>query len=170
VDLDGKDLRALPIEERRGELRRLIPRSPKSRLQFSEAIAGSGPDVFASAEKLGLEGIVSKRVGSHYRGGRVDTWRKVKCWTESALILIGTELDKRSGAPVAPLARQSEEGLSYAGRSLLRAERRSAGCPTRSAGPLGWRPLSPSQARCSVGEAGARRRSIAGGGGGGRHC
>jgi len=40
----------LPIEERRAELRRLIPRSPKSRLQFSEAIAGSGPYVFASAE------------------------------------------------------------------------------------------------------------------------
>jgi bifunctional non-homologous end joining protein LigD len=27
--LDGKDLRAVPIEERRAELRCLIPRSPK---------------------------------------------------------------------------------------------------------------------------------------------
>jgi ATP-dependent DNA ligase len=62
--LDGKDLRALPVEERRAELRRMIPRSPKSRLQFSEAIAGSGAEVFASAERLGLEGIVSKRLGS----------------------------------------------------------------------------------------------------------
>jgi ATP-dependent DNA ligase len=42
-------------------------------------------------------------------------WRKVKCWTESSLILIGTEVHKRSGAPVALLARQSAEGLSYAG-------------------------------------------------------
>jgi ATP-dependent DNA ligase len=50
--LDGKDLRALPSEERRAELRRLIPRSPKSRLQFSEAIAGCGPDVFAAAEAV----------------------------------------------------------------------------------------------------------------------
>jgi ATP-dependent DNA ligase len=96
-----------------------MPRSPKSRLQFSEAIAASGPDVFASAERLGLEGIVSKRLGSHYRSGRVDTWRKVKCWTESALVLIGTELDKRSGAPVALLARQSEERLSYAGGAFF---------------------------------------------------
>jgi hypothetical protein len=30
-----------------------------------------------------------------------------------ALMLIGTELDKRNGAPVALFARQSEEGLSY---------------------------------------------------------
>src|SRR5215472_5197275 len=80
--LDGKDLQTLPIEERRAELRRLIPRSPKSRLQFGEAIAGSGPDVFASAERLGLEGIVSKQLGSHYQSGRAATWRKVKCWAE----------------------------------------------------------------------------------------
>jgi bifunctional non-homologous end joining protein LigD len=72
--LDGKDLRALPIEERRAELRRPIPGSPKSRLQFSEAIAGSGPDVFAGAERLGLEGIVSTRLGSHYRSGREARW------------------------------------------------------------------------------------------------
>jgi ATP-dependent DNA ligase len=70
--LDGKDLRALSLEERRAELRRLIPRSPKSRPQFSEGITGNGPEVFASAERMGLEGIVSKRLGSHYRSGRVD--------------------------------------------------------------------------------------------------
>jgi bifunctional non-homologous end joining protein LigD len=52
--LDGEDLRTLPVEERRTELRRLMPRSPKSLLQFSEAIAGDGPDVFAAAEQLGL--------------------------------------------------------------------------------------------------------------------
>jgi ATP-dependent DNA ligase len=112
--LNGRDLRTAPIEERRAELRRLIPRSPKSRRQFSEAIPGNGPAVFAGAERLGLEGIVSKRLGSHYRSGRVDNWRKVKCWTESALVLIGTEVDKRRGAPVALLARQGDEGLSYA--------------------------------------------------------
>ena len=90
-----------------------------SRLQFSEEIVGEGLKVFASAEQLGLEGIVSKRIGSHYRSGRVDTWRKVKCWTESALVLIGTEIDKRSGAPMALLARQDEEGLRYAGGAFF---------------------------------------------------
>jgi ATP-dependent DNA ligase len=58
--LDGRDLRCLSIEERRAELRHLIPRSPKSRPQFSEEIAGEGAAVFASAGRLGLEGIVSK--------------------------------------------------------------------------------------------------------------
>jgi hypothetical protein len=131
--LNDEDLRALPIEERRAELRRLIPRSPKSRLQFSEAIAGAGAEGFASAERLGLEGIVSKRVGSHYRSGRVDTWRKVKCWAESALILIGTDVDKRSGAPVALLARQGEEGLQLVAEPSSPSETLS-----RAPYALGW--------------------------------
>ena len=95
------------LEERSAELRRIVPPSPKSRLQFSEAIAGSGPDVFAEAEGMRLEGVVSKRVGSHCRSGRIDTCRKIKCWVESELILIGMELDKRTGAPACPPGRGS---------------------------------------------------------------
>ena len=35
-----------------------------------------GPSVFEQACALGCEGIVSKRLGSHYRSGRVDHWLK----------------------------------------------------------------------------------------------
>ena len=86
---------------------------------IQRSIAGDGAIVFAPAERMGLEGSVSKRLGSHYRSGRVDNKRKVKCWTESALTLIGTELNKLSGAPMALLARQSEEGLSFAGGAFF---------------------------------------------------
>ncbi len=34
--------------------------------------------LFEHACKLGCEGIVSKRLGSHYRSGRADCWIKVK--------------------------------------------------------------------------------------------
>jgi ATP-dependent DNA ligase len=34
--------------------------------------------VFHHACKLGCEGIVSKRLGSPYRGGRTDHWLKIK--------------------------------------------------------------------------------------------
>jgi bifunctional non-homologous end joining protein LigD len=123
--LDGKDLRWLPIGERRAELQRLIPRSPKSRLQFSEAIAGNGAEVFASAERLGLEGIVSKRVGSHYRSGRLDSWRKIKCWTESDLIL-RRQTKRRSRGPACTSGRG---GIAVRWRSRLRPPRPSAGRP-----------------------------------------
>ena len=68
--LDDKDLRTVPLEERRRALRKLMPRSPKSHLQFSEEIAGDGAEVFAAADRMGLEGIVSKRRDSRYRSGR----------------------------------------------------------------------------------------------------
>ena len=74
-------------------------------LLYFLAVARTGT-LSAAAEQLGLEGIVSKRLGSPYRSGRVETWRKIKCSTQSDLILIGTEIDKRSGAPLALLARQ----------------------------------------------------------------
>jgi ATP-dependent DNA ligase len=34
--------------------------------------------VFRHACALGCEGIVSKRLGSHYQSGRVDHWLKIK--------------------------------------------------------------------------------------------
>jgi ATP-dependent DNA ligase len=37
-----------------------------------------GTAVFEHACALGCEGIVSKRLGSHYRSGRVDHWLKIK--------------------------------------------------------------------------------------------
>ena len=51
---------------------------PKLALRFNEHLEGDGPTIFAHACKLGLEGIVSKRLGSHYRSGRPTDWLKFK--------------------------------------------------------------------------------------------
>ena len=42
------------------------------------AAGGDGATIFQHACSLGCEGIVLKRLGSHYRSGRVDHWLKVK--------------------------------------------------------------------------------------------
>jgi bifunctional non-homologous end joining protein LigD len=47
-------------------------------IRFNEHIEGDGPTVFAHACKMGLEGIVSKRLGSRYRSGRSRDWLKFK--------------------------------------------------------------------------------------------
>jgi bifunctional non-homologous end joining protein LigD len=122
---DSKDLRREPLEQRRSELRRLIPRSPKSCLQFSEEIAAEGDAVFASAERLGLEGIVSKGLGSHYRNGLA----KGKMLDRERTCLIETELDKRTAAPIVLLARdEDDDGLRFAGGAFfaLKAAHRNA--------------------------------------------
>jgi bifunctional non-homologous end joining protein LigD len=78
LELNGVDLRKLPIEDRRAKLAHLL-RSQPDGVIFSEAVAGDGPVVFEHACRLGVEGIVSKRVGSFYRSGRGLAWRKTLC-------------------------------------------------------------------------------------------
>ena len=41
-------------------------------------MTGDGRTIFEHACKLGLEGIVSKRINSPYRSGKVTYWLKTK--------------------------------------------------------------------------------------------
>jgi bifunctional non-homologous end joining protein LigD len=77
IELDGEDLRHEPIERRKAALAKLIRRA-KTGLVLSEHIDEPGDVVFRHACKLGLEGIVSKRLGSRYRSGRSRHWVKSK--------------------------------------------------------------------------------------------
>jgi bifunctional non-homologous end joining protein LigD len=76
IELDGDDLRALPIETRKATLASLL-RKPGA-LRLSEHIVADGLRVFAHACRLGAEGIVSKRLGSSYRSGPCQAWIKCK--------------------------------------------------------------------------------------------
>jgi hypothetical protein len=46
--------------------------------RHNDHVEGDGPTAFAHACKMGLEGIVSKRLGSRYRSGRSTDWLKFK--------------------------------------------------------------------------------------------
>jgi bifunctional non-homologous end joining protein LigD len=72
LEMNGIDLRQLPIEDRREYLARLLS-APPDGLIFSESIVGDGHTVFEHACRRGLEGIVSKRAGSLYQSGRTKT-------------------------------------------------------------------------------------------------
>ena len=77
--VDGANICALPIEERKAWLAKMIPRRKLGLgIKLNEHLPGDGPLVFAQACRLGLEGIVSKRLGSKYRSGRCLSWVKVK--------------------------------------------------------------------------------------------
>ena len=69
--------------------------------------------------RLGLEGIVSKRVTSLYRGGPSKNWLKIKNMVEGEFVLLGTEVDD-SGIPWALLAREQDGQLEFAGPAILR--------------------------------------------------
>jgi bifunctional non-homologous end joining protein LigD len=68
LELDGGDLRGLPLGERRRLLARLI-RKPRAGLVLNEQYDHDGPTLFEHACKLGCD-IVSKRQNSRYHSGR----------------------------------------------------------------------------------------------------
>jgi bifunctional non-homologous end joining protein LigD len=79
LELDGRDLRRRPIEERKGLLAKLLHDSDSDLgVVLNQHYEADGEAVFREACRLGCEGIVSKRLGSVYRRGRSPLWLKVK--------------------------------------------------------------------------------------------
>jgi len=76
LELDGMDLRSLPLLERKKRLFKVIRRSVG--IEFVEHLTGEGPRIFEHACGLGYEGIVSKRIDMGYRAGETKIWLKTK--------------------------------------------------------------------------------------------
>ena len=76
LELDGRDLRRTPFEERKCALARLVGK-PRPGIMLNATFEDSGDIVFKHACALGCEGIVSKRLGSRYRS--------VHCMANSAV-------------------------------------------------------------------------------------
>jgi bifunctional non-homologous end joining protein LigD len=77
LELDGEDMRRMPIETRKATLKGLLRRCHAG-IGFNQHFAAGGVTVYRHACALGCEGIVSKRLGSPYNPGRVDHWLKIK--------------------------------------------------------------------------------------------
>jgi bifunctional non-homologous end joining protein LigD len=75
--LNGEDLRRKPFADRKAALRKVLRRSRKG-IQYVEHTEGDGEEMFQAACKLGLEGIVSKRVDAPYRSGPARSWLKIR--------------------------------------------------------------------------------------------
>jgi ATP-dependent DNA ligase len=66
------------INERRKALLADLLRDTRDGIAFNQHFEADGAIVFEHACALGCERIVSKRLSSPYRAGRVDHWLKVK--------------------------------------------------------------------------------------------
>jgi bifunctional non-homologous end joining protein LigD len=72
--INGDDLRRQPLRERKLALSKLLLRS----LDGIQYVEHAETGCFAADCKLGLEGIVSKKLNAPYRSGPSRTWIKVK--------------------------------------------------------------------------------------------
>lgn len=86
--LDGRDLRRLPLIERKELLRAILPKNPA--IVYSAHELEDGIALFRRAEKSGLEGIVAKRAASPYRSGvRSRDWLKIKTGLRQEVAVVG---------------------------------------------------------------------------------
>lgn len=88
---EGKDLRRLPLTERKSLLQAFLKQdlTRKSLLRYVEHFETAGDTVLRSACHMNLEGIISKRLDSAYRGGRGGEWTKAKCRAGHEVVIGG---------------------------------------------------------------------------------
>jgi bifunctional non-homologous end joining protein LigD len=77
LELDGVDYRPLHLRDRKERLARLIDRRLTG-IAMVDHTDARGEPVFEQACRMGLEGIVSKRLSKPYQSGRSGYWLKVK--------------------------------------------------------------------------------------------
>jgi len=84
---DGRDVRPLPLRERKQVLRDLLTFTGP--LHFTEHIDTDGQEYFRQACASGWEGVIAKRADASYRAGRSREWLKFKCENGQEFVIGG---------------------------------------------------------------------------------
>lgn len=118
LHLDGADLTALPLEQRKERLQAALGTTPPRGWRYVGHVDGNGDRVFAQACDMRLEGIVSKDRASPYRrGARNASWRKIKCLLRQEFVVGGFEDSIVGGLGALLLGTYDDDGrLVYAGK------------------------------------------------------
>ena len=112
--LDGYDLRAVPLIERKKALHELLSEAGDTHpIIFSEHFDTDGTTLFRQACEMKLEGIISKFKGAPYKSERNESWIKVKCSQTARYEVIGY----KSGATSLYLAKREGQDLVYVGKA-----------------------------------------------------
>jgi DNA ligase D-like protein (predicted ligase) len=116
LELDGRDLRGLSLLERKAMLRRAVTFG--DRIRFTPHRNRDGETAFEEACRRGWEGVIAKRMSSHYVATRSRDWLKLKCSRGQELVIGGWTAPKGSRQRLGALLVgywQGEE-LRYAGK------------------------------------------------------
>jgi bifunctional non-homologous end joining protein LigD len=89
LQLNGRDLQNETVVTRKDELERLL-KDPPGVIRYSASLNGKVEDLLKQANRLGLEGIIGKRVDSVYEPGRRSgAWIKLKLHQEQEMVIGG---------------------------------------------------------------------------------
>jgi len=84
---DGRDLRPLPLRERKRILRDLL--TFDGPLRFTEHVDTDGEAYYRQACASGWEGVIAKRADAPYHAGRSKDWLKFKCESGQEFVIGG---------------------------------------------------------------------------------
>jgi bifunctional non-homologous end joining protein LigD len=115
---DGKDLRGLPLLERKETLRRILPKSKL--ILYSAHVTGDGIKAFNAAKRAREEGVMAKLASGRYHSGqRTREWLKVKASQEQEVVIVGFTAPRRSRQYFGALLLAVRDGKTwkYAGRA-----------------------------------------------------
>ena len=85
--LDGRDLRHLPLLQRKAGLALAVP--ARGVIRYGDHVLAHGVAFYEAAAEQRVEGIVAKRADSRYTGGRTRDWLKVKCHQRQEFVIGG---------------------------------------------------------------------------------
>jgi bifunctional non-homologous end joining protein LigD len=119
LQLDGHDLRQLPLVKRKELLKALVATLPKdTSITYLEHSVGNGTELLVKAQKQGWEGIIGKDAESIYDGGRrSDRWLKFKIQASQEAIICGFTAPKGTRKHIGSLILgvQQGENIKYVG-------------------------------------------------------
>ena len=118
--LNGLDLTQVPLEQRRVALAEVLKSHEKDVLRFSADFDEAATSLLDSACQMQMEGLIGKRVGSHYVQRRSNDWIKLKCQQRQEFVIVGYTDPKGSrsafGALLLGLHDADSGELRYAGK------------------------------------------------------
>ena len=94
--LDGNDLRDTPLLERKSILEKALSKIESKNIIISSFVKGKGEESFKLAKKMGLEGIVAKKIDSLYNGNRDEDWLKIKCYKRQEFVIGGYDKTQKN--------------------------------------------------------------------------
>ncbi|MEI6002122.1 DNA ligase D [Paraburkholderia bengalensis] len=94
--LDGRDLRQATLGDRRAALQQLLATVDDAHIRLSNTFTEGVESLLDSACRMGLEGLIGKRVDRPYTEGRSPAWIKVKCLKRQEFVVGG--ISRTAGA------------------------------------------------------------------------
>lgn len=86
---EGKNLMDLPLYQRQAILNEVLPTND-DRIRLGKVFKASGVDFFDAAERMGLEGIIAKKINSTYSTNyRSKEWLKIKVHKRQEVVIAG---------------------------------------------------------------------------------